>query len=454
MMKRLLCAVLSILLLAGVCPAAMADQPDGVQIHTVEDLLKMTDDPAGNYILMADLDMTGVDWVPADLVGGSFDGNGHTILNLTVNTVGNTSDISYDGNRKTYETRFAGFFGILRNASVSNLTLLNIRATVICEEPCFLGSIAGGMYDSRITDCRVSGILELNAHDRMFGVGGIAGYGSGQMENCQSDMTLICVDTGVDTLDEQFMGGAFATGFIDVVDCAIGIDGYVSEYGYVHNGGMIGMVMQYPLGDGRRGLLTGNAVTGKITFFECNKDRRAYCDAYVGETLASSYSRKNNSADFKRDERKDYSAILRPEMCESPVYTENPVASGCDSFGYTEYTCQGCGYTHRDHYTLPSHTVTEWVLTKAPTEEETGISTGSCDGCGMEFTREEEKLAPTEPATEPPATAEPETTVPEAAAQPEQKKKWDPLWIGIPAAILLIGAVILLRPKNKGKYQK
>ena len=450
-MKRLICAWVLLVLVMGLCPAALAEEPM-VEIHTPEDLLLMADNPAGSYILMADLDMTGIAWTPVDLIGGRFDGNGYSILNLRITLPGNTVDISYDGNSKPYDTCFAGFFGVLRDASVTNLRLINVRGEVTADAPCFLGGIAGAMYDSTLTDCVVSGILELQAFDRMFGVGGIAGYGSGRMEGCRADVTLICIDTGKDTLDEQFLGGACATGFIDVVDCQITIDGYVSEYGYVHNGGLIGMVMQNPLGKGRMGYLTGNTVKGKITFFECNKNRRAYCDAYVGETLASSYSRKNNTADFQRDERKTYDVILRPEMCENPVYTEMLTEPDCDSFGFTTYTCEGCGYTHTDHYTLPRHTVTVWDLTKESTVEENGISTGYCDGCGMEFTREEPRLEPTEPETQPTVTETPapETTLP--APQPEENQP-HPALLYIPAAVLLLIAAILL-PKKKGKFQK
>ena len=450
-MKRFVCAFLLLVLVLGLCPGALAAE-DTIQIYTPEDLLAMTANPSGSYILMNDLDMTGISWVPVDLRGGSFDGNGHAVLNLTVNTVGGTRDISYDGNRKEYDTSFAGFFGVLRDSEVKNLKLINIRVEVEADSPCFLGGIAGAMYDSTVADCYVSGVLELRAYDRMFGVGGVAGYGSGKLERCEADMTLICVDTGVDTLDEQFLGGAFATGFIDVVDCNIALDGYVSEYGYVHNGGLIGMVMQYPLGEGRRGALTGNTVTGKITFFECNKDRRAYCDAYVGETLASAYTRKNNTADFQRDERKTYDVILRPETCEAPAYTETVTEPGCDSFGYTTYTCEGCGCSYTDRYTLPRHRVTVWELTKAPTAEEPGISTGYCDGCGAEQIREEPRLEPTEPETQPPTTERPipETTLP--APQPEEKDTYHPALLYIPAALLLLIAALLL-PKKKGKYQ-
>lgn len=445
-MKKIFLYIVLAALLLCLCPGAAALEPGPKEIYTAEELQAMAKDPSGSYILMNDLDMSGVDWMPVDLNGGSFDGNGHAILNLTVNRVGNTTDTSYDGNRTEYETSFAGFFGILRDASVTNLRLVNVRAEVESDTPCFVGSVAGAMYDSEILDCSVSGCLELRAWDRMFGVGGLVGYGSGTMERCRTDMTLICTDTGRDTLDEQFLGGAFATGYIDVVDCAITLDGYVSEWGYVHNGGIIGMVMQYPLGEGRTGCLTGNTVSGKITFFECNEDRRAYCEAYVGETLTSGYSRKNNTADFLRDERKDYSRELRPEMCETPAYEETVTAPGCDSFGFTEYSCQSCGYTYTDHYTLPAHTVTGWTVTEEATTEQEGLSVGYCDGCGLEFARTEPKLEPEPTETETPV----ETTAPVTEPTEESEFPWG---IPVSAAVVLI-AVLLLRPRKKGAYQK
>lgn len=446
-MKRHILMVLCLILAAALCPAAYATEPDPIRISTVEQLQAIAEDPAGSYILMNDLDLTGVAWKPIDLNGGSFDGNGHAIVNLTVTRVGETADISYDGNAIAYETGFAGFFGVLRNASVTNLRLVNVRALVECDTPCFLGSIAGAMYDSSVTDCSVSGSLELRAWDRMFGVGGLVGYGSGRLERCEADVTLICTDTGKDSLDEQFLGGAVATGYIDVVDCAVTLDGYVSEYGYVHNGGLIGMVMQYPLGNGRTGYLTGNTISGKITFFECNKDRRAYCDAYIGETLTSAYSRKNNTSDFLRDERKDYAMELRPEMCEDPAYAETVAAPGCDSFGYTEFTCQTCGYTYTDSYTLPAHRVTDWTVTMEPTTEQEGLCVGYCDGCGVEFTQTVPKLEP-EP-TESTAASEPQPTEPAEAET--TRVGWV---VSFVAAAVVALAVLLLRLRKKGKYQE
>ena len=86
MKKWLLRLSLCLLLIFSAVPRAMAVETEApvqtpVEINTAEDLFAIAEDPAGSYILMADLDMTGISWTPIDF-SGSFDGNGHAILNL------------------------------------------------------------------------------------------------------------------------------------------------------------------------------------------------------------------------------------------------------------------------------------------------------------------------------------------------------------------------------------
>ncbi|MBQ9843853.1 MAG: hypothetical protein IJO31_06830 [Oscillospiraceae bacterium] len=449
-------AMLALLWLLTFPVAFAAETP--TEIYTVEELLAIGEDPAGSYILMNDLDLTGVEW-PCPDFSGTFDGNGHALLNLELTKPGATTAITIDGNQKKYDTYLVGFFGSLQGAEVKNLQLLNVRALIDIDTPCFLGGLAAHSMDSKITGCTVTGTLELRAFDRMFGVAGLVGYGNGTVENCNVDVTLICTDTDPNTKDEQFMGGIFATGFMDVSGCHITIDGYCSEFGYVHNGGITGMYMRRPIGYDYKGNLVNNTVTGKITFFECNPDRRAYCAAEAGEILGS-YNRISNTCDFTRDERKDYSVELRPDMCLVPGYEKTVVAPGCDTYGYTLYTCTGCGYSYKDDYTLFAHTVTVWTVTEAPTLEKEGLSTGSCDLCGLEFTRIEPVLEelPTEAPTEPPTEAPTEApTVPATVVTPAENPPYALLCL---LAICILGAIgvciALLRPKKRrgGKYAK
>lgn len=437
-MKKIFSAVLALLLLCPLLPVH-GEETAPVEIHTIEDLLAMADNPGRSYILMNDLDMTGVPWKSPDF-SGTFDGNGHAILNLTLSQPGDATPDSYDGNAIAYETSYIGLFGSLSGATVTNLQLLGVRAALEMDCPVFLAGIAGYMEDSTISGCTVTGCLELRAHDRMFGVGGIAGYGWGLIENCTVDITLICVDTDAATRDEQFLGGAYGTGFIDVVGCDITLDGYISEHGYVHSGGVVGMYMSYPYGMRKTGKIIENSVRGKITFFEDNLNRRAYCQALVGESLIDSAVIRDNTTDFTRDERFDYNRELRPEMCESPAYRSTIIPSGCDSYGYTLYTCDTCGCSYRDAYTLFSHTVTQWTETLAATTESEGLCIGFCDGCGLEFRKATPMLEPEPTVTE--AVTEPSTTeYPTAESimnvKPPKKSPW------LFPAVLILSLVVL-----------
>ena len=402
-----------------------------------------------------------ISWQGFDF-SGTFDGNGHAILNVSISQPSGNTATSYDGNLKTYETSFAGFFSSLRNAQVKDLQLINVRGLIDTDKPCFLGGLTGYSENSTIRGCTVTGCLELRAFDRMFGVAGIAGYGNGIVDQCTVDVTLICTDTDPNTRDEQFMGGIFSTGYMDVTNCQIRIDGYCSEFGYVHNGGITGMYMQKPLGEGYAGKLTDNTITGRITFFECNTNRRAYCEAEAGEVLASRRTISGNTKDFVRDERKTYDTELRPEMCKNPIYIQTVIAPGCNTYGHTQYTCNSCGYTYLDDYTLFAHTVTQWKTVIPPTVQTEGQSKGNCDLCGKEFTRTEPVL--TEEPTQPASSA---ATQPSSSTHPPKSDVGDTLpvedasplnpviLIAALIAALVIILLLLLRKGNRGgKYLK
>ena len=283
------------------------------KIRTSEDLAAISKKPDGKYCLAADIDMDGYEWVPFTF-NGILDGNGHEIKNLSVSETGSAERETYDGNWKPYTTVFAGMFDVMEGATVRNLTLSSVYVGIKTDKPCFIGTIAGYTSDSKITDCKVKGDVYLRAHDRMFGVGGVAGFGKGLFERIEAEVTLVCIDTDRNTKDEQFMGGLVGAGYPDCVNCTVTIDGYGSEHGYAHNGGLIGLYAFYPDKDLKYdGKITGNRVYGKITFFEDNDDRRAYCQPMIGETLADIPVFEDNGADFRPLEVFNYDADLLPE---------------------------------------------------------------------------------------------------------------------------------------------
>lgn len=297
-------------------PSQIADgsiAEDPILITDTKDLLAIPNGSDRNYKLAADLDMAGEVWTPIDF-RGSFDGNGHSISNLNVSGNSLGLELSYDGNMKVYKTRGCGMFGILENAEVKNLELRDIRFSVETSECVFAGSVAGFMKNSVLDNLTVSGTGILKTTSKCFGIGGLAGYGFGEIRNSKADMTLICIDQNKKEKDEQFLGGAYAAGRINLDGNEIKIDGYDSDHGYVHNGGLVGMYIHYDVDE--KGFIDNNYVSGRIRFFEDNRDRRAYCEPYVGEMMSWNLTMNKNKSDFLRDEVFEYSTDLYPEEYE------------------------------------------------------------------------------------------------------------------------------------------
>ena len=392
---------------------------EAIKIYTADDLLAVAENIDADYILMNDIDMAGIEWTPIDY-NGNFDGNNHAILNLEIKTTSQGIRTTYDGNYKTYDTCFAGLFGVLENGSVKNLTLKGLNIKVNKEEPCFIGSIAGFAEGSSIENCNIEGTLRLDVSAKMFGVGGIVGYGGdGSIKSTNAEVTLICIDHDKENRDEQFMGGGYSAGYLDVDKCFIKIDGYDSDHGYVHDGGLVGMYILYPFGNNYAGYINNTRVEGMITFFEDNTDRRAYCKDFIGEVMNWTYEYVGNSSDFTRNEIKEYSKDLLPHYCEGDNYTRETVESTCDEFGYTIYKCNDCGYSFKSDYTLKNHNITDWTDEIEATYEEEGLAKGICSNCGSEVYKitpvkepeviEEPEIVPEEPEYPSKDDAEPTT---------------------------------------------
>lgn len=400
MTKRMISSILVLLILFSAATPARAE--DGaVAVRTPEELAAVAADPYGSYYLDGDLDMTGTDWTPFAFFG-HFDGRGHTIYNLRADRTGDITAETVDGNAKVYSTVFAGLFSLLDGADVRGLTLRGVDITVDTARNCYIGGIAGFFRNSLISGCSVldarltqtSRCVPGEGHEKkscVGGVGGIVGFGSGSISDCTADVTLVFDDECDRTLRiEQFMGGILACGNALISNCSVTISGWDACHGYAHNGGLVGMFYSFDKSEARP--ISGTGITGAITFFEDNADRRAYCESFVGEMLTWTSLSENAVNGFERNEIYDYSAVLRPERCAEPVLTETVRAAGCDGCGYTEHTCTVCGNTWRDSFVPETHEPGEWVVTKEATYTESGVRAQQCVLCGK--TLREETIAP------------------------------------------------------------
>ncbi len=285
----------------------------------------MRNNPSGSYILTADLDFSEYtrDWKPFAF-SGTLDGGGHTIKNLHSESYSEEDvRIVVDANLKEYEAVFSGLFSSAENAVIKNLNVRNLRVEIggeSCELPMFAGILAGYAYNTTVENCNFSGRVDTTTAGHCFGAGGVFGFaGACSIENSSVDSTLVCVDTDKAYKDEQFMGGAYAFGYSNVNHCTIKIDGYDSDHGYVHDGGLVGCFMYYDKQHVGEVSMSYNDVSGQITFFEDNKDRRAYCKAYGGEMMSWKLTMDGNTQNFVRNEVKDYSKVLLPKDWEEPL---------------------------------------------------------------------------------------------------------------------------------------
>ena len=153
------------------------DVPTYTRILTASDLNKVRKDPAGWYVLDKNIDLLEYDadglivpWTPLGKnlwapFTGRFNGNGNTISNIT------------PARTKDYNYTYAGFFGRVENAVITdlNITVRVEEADEITEEG-VTGGLAGYMSGGRVENVHVSGSITANS---AAACGGLVGYMDG-----------------------------------------------------------------------------------------------------------------------------------------------------------------------------------------------------------------------------------------------------------------------------------
>ena len=289
-------------------------------ISDANGLLQLAKNPTGSFVLTEDIDLAGVDWQPIRF-SGTLDGDGHAVRNLAVTSFDPETGRTVDGNGYKYKTRLMAFFSVLENATVRNLRLEDASVYGESEDHAFVAILAAISTHSTFENVSVSGSACLYCSAKMAGVGGIVGFGTGSISDSSADVTLVYADTNKKKKCEQFLGGAVANGFMDCYNVSVQIDGYASVYGYAHCGGLIGMHRQHEKRTNKNAIthISGCTASGKITFFEKNNNRRAYCKGIIGERLNKYVKMENNDeSGFIRNEIKKYDQLLLPEGWEKP----------------------------------------------------------------------------------------------------------------------------------------
>ena len=183
-------------MLHGINAIAAESEAEVIEIATAEELAAVNDNLSGNYVLTADIDLEGAQWTPIgsfvqqgeegeeaempDLsyaFTGTFDGQGHTISNFTVNQPENWA---------------IGLFGCIANTQVGNFTVEN----AVVDGMVMVSGVVGYSFCSDVNDVTLDGAV-ITAHagelsgEGMYG--GIVGAGMmSTIENCtaRADITI------------------------------------------------------------------------------------------------------------------------------------------------------------------------------------------------------------------------------------------------------------------------
>lgn len=162
---RVAVGVLVVLAIMSGAYLAFAEQ-EPVEISNAEELQQVRENPGGNYVLVDDIDLSGIDnFEPIENFTGTFDGNGHTISNLTIHRpemdwVGLFLSVRDD-------TRLFGLTG--NEGTVRNVRLEDVNVT----GGRFVGSLAGANLGT-VTGLSVTGEVR---GDEV--VGGLVGQNEG-----------------------------------------------------------------------------------------------------------------------------------------------------------------------------------------------------------------------------------------------------------------------------------
>lgn len=215
--------------------------PGWIGIYTVDDLHGIRDDIYGKYILMADLDLGGVDWEPIWEFYGDFDGGNHTIRNFI-------SD----------HWEYSGIFGWVEGSTIKNLIVENAHilnpdglsyayGSVVAADlfmctienikikDCFVkGHYVGGL-SSNIEKCIVTNIEVVNTEILGYDAGAVAGYLYGEYGGMATELKHVNVVNckTIDIVGSGEIGGVIGIGWrCHVEDCHVSnVDVYNTGYG-------------------------------------------------------------------------------------------------------------------------------------------------------------------------------------------------------------------------------
>ncbi|MBE6580379.1 MAG: hypothetical protein E7650_02055 [Ruminococcaceae bacterium] len=168
-------------------PVFVALDPPSTLILTLNDLLAMRDNPTGNYLLGADLDVSGISWQPFAF-GGTLDGDGHTLsgfdlgategdLGVFTAVTGTVQNITFDVKITHYLTHPIAPVSVGGIAAVLSGTLSHVTVTgEVTADLSYVGGLVGSMTGGVIEYAENRAKLTSFSYEATAATGGLVGY--------------------------------------------------------------------------------------------------------------------------------------------------------------------------------------------------------------------------------------------------------------------------------------
>ena len=224
-------------------------------ILTREDLENVKNNPNGDYVLGATIDLSGAEWSPLPWFGGTLDGNGYSITGMTV-TSGQSVGL-FQGLYGGYvhdllivdasvtvpslpDFTNAGLLGgSLNNGSrVENVTVIGDISVTPGNGKAFVGGFTGYIGDAAMTNCFAMTTINVSTANGA-NVGGIAGgTGTCSLVHCDADLSITVKQSESNSSATYFVYGNTYVSSTDAADCAVRgsifvqtLDGVCNVYG-------------------------------------------------------------------------------------------------------------------------------------------------------------------------------------------------------------------------------
>lgn len=264
MMKKLAALVVAVLTMC--IYGVYADEVNSFTVGSEQELAALANyNEINSVTLTKDLDMTGFKFETCVIkkLTGEFNGNGHTIKNLTLYGKANAN---------------TGLIAEL-TGSVAGLKLENINITEGISSNSIVGTVAGlipGESTASVTDCIVTGSIKKSTSGSTH-IGALVGKAGDApqeekkvslvIKDCVTKVDVTCTDTST-TYVGGLLGIAWYWADIDIDNCAV-LGDITGNYSYI--GGIVGCI-----NSGHCNLSLANTyLSGKLN------GRYKYCIAYT-----------------------------------------------------------------------------------------------------------------------------------------------------------------------------